>query len=94
MPHRYRYVVLDVETFLGLGQRDRLAQVPQGGGLRLWVADTGVGMADSAVPGTGLNNLRERLAVFYGPGAALRLDAVMPQGLHAELRIPAAALSP
>jgi len=64
------------------------------GTLRVWVRDTGVGMAETAHPGTGLNNLRERLAVFYGPGAALRLDAVMPHGLHAELRIPRGALSP
>ncbi len=63
------------------------------GALRVWVRDTGVGMAETAQPGTGLNNLRERLAVFYGAGAALRLQALMPRGLHAELRIPAEALS-
>ena len=64
------------------------------GALRVWVRDSGIGMAETAQPGTGLNNLRERLAAFYGPGAALHLAAVMPQGLHAEVRIPAAALSP
>ena len=53
-----------------------------------------VGLAEAAQPGTGLKNLRERLAAFYGPGAVLRLGAATPQGLHVELCMPAAALSP
>jgi LytS/YehU family sensor histidine kinase len=64
------------------------------GSLRVWVRDSGVGLAEAAQRGTGLKNLRERLAAFYGPGAVLRLGAATPQGLHAELCIPAAALSP
>jgi signal transduction histidine kinase len=58
------------------------------GGLRLWVADSGVGMAPTAAPGTGLTNLRERLAAFGGPGAELWLTEVDPHGLRAEIRLP------
>ncbi len=58
------------------------------GGLRLWVADTGVGLSPHAAPGTGLANLRDRLAGFFGPGAELQLSEVAPRGLRAELRIP------
>ncbi|RVT49982.1 sensor histidine kinase [Rubrivivax albus] len=62
--------------------------VADDGTLRVWVADTGVGMADQAAPGTGLNNLRDRLAAFFGPGAILQLSESAPHGLRAELVIP------
>lgn len=58
---------------------------------RLWVADSGVGMAPTAAPGTGLSNLRARLAGFYGAGAELRLterSPAPPHGLRAEILIP------
>jgi signal transduction histidine kinase len=58
------------------------------GGLRLWVADTGVGMAPQAAPGTGLANLRDRLAASYGAAARLALSEQAPHGLRAELYIP------
>jgi sensor histidine kinase YesM len=61
------------------------------GGMRLWVADTGAGMADSAQPGTGLNNLRDRLHAQYGQGAELQWTEVEPHGLRAEIVIPAEA---
>ena len=57
-------------------------------GQRLWVRDNGVGMADDAAPGTGLNNLRARLAAFFGPAAALHLSEVQPHGLQAEITLP------
>ncbi len=67
--------------------------------LRLWVHDDGVGMAEQAVPGTGLSNLRARLAAFFKPAAELQLlqgqaegDAAGLQlgrrGLRAEIVIP------
>ena len=59
------------------------------GGLRVWVADTGVGMAPTARPGTGLTNLRERLAAQHGAGAQLVLSEVAPHGLRAEIVLPA-----
>jgi signal transduction histidine kinase len=61
------------------------------GGHRVWVADTGVGMAEDAVPGTGLANLRSRVAAFFGPAAELRLSEhahTRPHGLRAEIRWP------
>lgn len=66
------------------------------GGLRLSVRDTGVGLpatddaqAAEAAEGTGLANLRARLQAMYGGAARLRLDAIRPQGVHAEIHLPA-----
>lgn len=59
------------------------------GRLHLWVADTGVGMADDAAPGTGLRNLRARLEARWGAHAELRLTEVAPHGLRAEIVVPA-----
>jgi signal transduction histidine kinase len=56
--------------------------------VRLWVADTGVGMDDKAVPGTGLNNLRARIKVFFGDAARFELQEQSPHGLRAELVLP------
>ncbi|MEK8050230.1 histidine kinase [Ideonella sp. DXS22W] len=61
------------------------------GALLLRVTDTGVGMAATAAPGTGLANLRERLASVYGPAARLELAEVAPHGVCAEIRVPQAA---
>ena len=55
---------------------------------RLWVTDDGVGLSEHAQPGTGLNNLRARLASFYKPAARLELQQSPTQGLHAEIVIP------
>jgi len=55
--------------------------------VRFAVRDDGVGMSESAQPGTGLANLRERLAAFYGPAARLELAEVEPHGLLAEVLI-------
>ncbi len=49
------------------------------------VADTGVGMAETAQPGTGLANVRSRLQAYYGPEARLNLHEESPHGLRAEL---------
>ena len=59
--------------------------------LRLWVSDSGVGMAESALAGTGLNNLRTRIAAFFGPAAELRLSEHVPHGLRAEIFWPLGA---
>jgi sensor histidine kinase YesM len=63
--------------------------------VRLAVRDDGVGMGESSVPGTGLVNLRERLAAFYGGAARLELSEVAPHGLLAEILIdvPASRVS-
>ncbi|WP_325422823.1 sensor histidine kinase [Aquabacterium sp.] len=58
------------------------------GSLRLWVADTGVGLADNAAPGTGLANLRARLASVFGAAARLELSEQPPHGVRAEIVLP------
>lgn len=53
--------------------------------LRLWVADSGLGLSESASPGVGLANLRARLLAFYPLGAALELSEEAPHGVKAEI---------
>jgi sensor histidine kinase YesM len=70
-----------------------VSAVREGDNVRLAVRDDGVGMCESAVPGTGLVNLRERLAAFYGGTARLELTELEPHGLLAEILVNAAARS-
>lgn len=63
------------------------------GTLRLRVADTGVGLGESAAPGTGLANLRERLAMFFGAGARLELAENPPHGVVVTLSCPPKEIS-
>ncbi|WP_182915699.1 sensor histidine kinase [Massilia cavernae] len=51
----------------------------------LSVADTGIGMSETALAGTGLSNLRTRLQAIYGPDARLDLHEETPHGLRVEL---------
>ncbi|SEN29177.1 Histidine kinase [Duganella sp. CF517] len=55
------------------------------GHVMLWVADSGVGMSETAQPGTGLSNLRSRLHGFYGAGARVDLHEQTPHGMRVEL---------
>ena len=57
------------------------------GELRIWVADTGVGMDAAAAPGTGLANLRERLDAFFAGRARLEMSENVPGGVRAEIVI-------
>lgn len=57
------------------------------GSVRVWVADTGVGMADAAGEGTGLANLKARLKAFFGEGAQFELSEQAPRGVRAEMRV-------
>jgi signal transduction histidine kinase len=61
-----------------------------GGVVRMWVADTGVGMSDNAGEGTGLKNLKERLKAAFGPQARVELSEVQPQGVRADIELPQA----
>ncbi|SFF60244.1 Histidine kinase [Duganella sp. CF458] len=54
------------------------------GAVNVWVADTGVGMSESATPGAGLANVRTRLRATYGDTSRLDLHEVAPHGLRAE----------
>jgi signal transduction histidine kinase len=58
------------------------------GSMLLWVADSGRGIDDTRSPGTGLANLRQRLAATYGDKARLTLSANEPIGVRAEIRLP------
>jgi len=75
------------------GGRIEIGVRRDGEALRLWVADTGVGLDVNAGAGTGLANLRQRLAAWYGDGATLALRAAEPHGLHAEIVLDASALA-
>jgi LytS/YehU family sensor histidine kinase len=56
------------------------------------VEDSGVGPGGSdAGLGTGLDSLRERLALAFGKAAALRLFAREPRGFAVEVQFPAQA---
>ena len=64
------------------------SRVDADGTCRIQVCDTGIGMNETAAPGTGLRNLRERLAGLYAGRARLELSelsAQAPYGLRAEI---------
>jgi hypothetical protein len=60
------------------------------GKLRVTVADTGLGFAVAAQPGTGvgLANVRERLAALYGGAARLGVEANSPSGTIVTIEVP------
>ena len=60
------------------------------GKLRVTVADTGLGFAVAAQPGTGvgLANVRERLAALYGGTASLNVEANSPSGTIVTIEVP------
>jgi signal transduction histidine kinase len=59
------------------------------GRVHLWVADSGRGIDETHPPGTGLANLRERLAATYAGRATLTLSGVAPSGVRVEIELPA-----
>ncbi len=62
----------------------------QDGRVRAQVIDTGVGMQNSGKGlGTGLSTLRERLQLTFGSDAHMRLLALEPHGVSAEVYFPA-----
>jgi sensor histidine kinase YesM len=65
----------------------------EGERLRAQVLDTGVGLGRRQNPGggTGLANLRERLALLSGHAATVGLSPASPRGASAELVVPVAA---
>jgi sensor histidine kinase YesM len=52
------------------------------------VADTGLGMQGDHEPGTGLNNIRERLKSLYGDRGRLTLRENDPTGVKAIIEVP------
>jgi signal transduction histidine kinase len=72
------------------GGRIDVAVRLQDGRCRVRVTDTGVGLESTGAGlGTGLSTLRERLQLAFGGDASLRLSAVEPHGVCAELEFPA-----
>ena len=67
------------------------AQRGEGGRVAITVSDDGVGLKETAREGTGLTNLRQRLAAVYAQGAQLSLSENAPHGLQAEIHILAEA---
>jgi LytS/YehU family sensor histidine kinase len=67
----------------------RIAVTQSNGALILSVDDSGPGMPGAHVEGTGLGNLRKRLASLYGSSASLEIDRGSP-GAHVRIRIPLA----
>lgn len=76
------------------GGRIEVGARRDGDAIVLWVADTGVGLSESAGTGTGLRNLRDRLAAGYGARASVMLSEQSPHGVRAEIRVPAADEEP
>ncbi len=77
----------------GLGQRIEggTLEIVAGfadGKLVLSVADDGAGLGLRTAEGTGLSNLRQRLATLYGPGATLALEP-RERGAKAVVTLPA-----
>ena len=58
-----------------------------GSTVHIWVADTGIGMAENAGMGAGLSNLQARLQALFGADARLELSEQAPHGLRAEFRL-------
>lgn len=61
------------------------------GRLRVAVADTGAGLAESSGSGVGLANIRARLSTLYDGNARLLLAANAPHGVVATIEVPAIA---
>jgi signal transduction histidine kinase len=71
------------------GHIDMRAQRESEAVLRIEVADDGRGFCDGGSAGTGLANIRARLAAQYGDAAQLHLLEAEPRGVRAVLTLPA-----
>jgi signal transduction histidine kinase len=58
------------------------------GAVEVCVADTGRGIGEMIGSGTGLANIRSRLAALYGPAGRLVLTSNVPHGVRATLSLP------
>jgi sensor histidine kinase YesM len=69
------------------GGRIEVEATLSGARLRVAVSDSGVGLDPRVPAGTGLANLRARLAALFGDGARLELSERSPHGVLAEILI-------
>lgn len=58
------------------------------GQIRIEVRDTGGGLPEDSRPGTGTENVRERLLAIYGEAACLSLEEVAPSGVMVVVEYP------
>ena len=63
----------------------------EGGSVQIAVSDTGQGFQQSSGTGTGLANVRARLAALYGAAGELALDLNEARGVTARIRLPVGA---
>lgn len=72
----------------------RISAHLEGDRIVLDVADTGRGFGEgTSGGGTGLANIRARLAALYGERASLALAANLPRGVNARIRLPRATIA-
>jgi signal transduction histidine kinase len=64
----------------------------EGDTVRIRVEDSGVGMSATPGAGTGLENVRSRLALAFGAAAGLALQDGEPTGLIADITLPQPAI--
>ncbi len=64
------------------------AHASAAGEMAVEVRDNGQGFASSGGSGVGLANTRARLAALFGERAALELEAALPRGVVARVRMP------
>jgi signal transduction histidine kinase len=70
------------------GGRVHIRARRHGDRLELTVADTGRGFVEATGAGTGLANIRARLATQFGDAARLSLSVTQPHGVHATIVLP------
>ncbi|MDQ2917872.1 MAG: histidine kinase [Pseudomonadota bacterium] len=70
------------------GGRIDLRASTESGRLRIQISDTGQGFAKSGGGGTGLANIRARLAALFGNAASLSLGLNSPHGVVATIELP------
>lgn len=73
------------------GGRIEVRAQGQAPGWTVTVDDDGAGLDPHRRPGTGLANLRERLATLHGAAASLELEERSPRGVRARLQLPRAS---
>jgi LytS/YehU family sensor histidine kinase len=105
IPHALRAVPMPpmmLVTLIENAIKHGLASLPEGGfvrvnastergRLRVSVADSGRGFVGTSGAGTGLANIRARLAALYGPAGRLELQLNHPRGITATIELPVAA---
>jgi len=75
------------------GGQVRISATVSGNELQMRVEDSGRGFTQSSGGGTGLANIRARLAAVYGPAGRLTLARNTPRGIAAMIAVPLSSTS-